>query len=118
MRRFSFPIGLAMFLGAGVAAGQDTKGWIDLFADGLDAWRMPQGEWQHVGDVALDPQNPRKFITTAGKGVWFNGSKGKNLYTVQKFADLELHLEFNLPRGSNSGVKFHGHYEIQDRKST
>src|SRR5205085_1329042 len=47
-------------------------------------------------------------------GVWFNGNnKAKNLYTKQKFADVEVHLEFNLSKGSNSGVKFHGHYEIQ-----
>ncbi len=91
----------------------DNQGWVDLFADGLEAWKPPHGEWQRVGDVEMDPQNPRKFIAKDGKGVWLNGSKSKNLYTVKNYPDLEIRLEFNLPKGSNSGVKFHGHYEIQ-----
>src|ERR1700722_18855431 len=99
-------------LGATGLAGDD-KGWIDLFADGLAAWKIPHGEWLDVGGVALGPQNPRMFATEDGKGVHFNGKGGKNLYSKQKFVDVEVHLEFNLPRGSNSGVKFHGHYEIQ-----
>lgn len=105
---------LGLFLLAGAAGeASDAKGWIDLFADGLDAWKTPQGEWQRVGDVELDPQNPRKFIAKEGKGVWLNASKSRNLLTKQPFADIEIQLEFNLPKGSNSGVKFHGHYEIQ-----
>jgi hypothetical protein len=106
---------VGLFLLAGAPAGEagDAKGWIDLFADGLDAWKAPQGEWQRVGDVELDPQNPRKFVAKEGKGVWLNASKSRNLLTKQPFADIEVHLEFNLPKGSNSGVKFHGHYEIQ-----
>jgi Domain of Unknown Function (DUF1080) len=99
-------------LGAAGLAGDD-KGWIDLFAKDFAAFKAPYGEWLAVGAVQLDPQNPRKFVTEAGTGVHVNGKAGKNLYTRQKFADVELHLEFNLPKGSNSGVKFHGHYEIQ-----
>jgi hypothetical protein len=96
----------------GTTNGGD-QGWVDLSADGLEAWRTPQGDWRNVADVALDPDSPRKFVGKEGKGVWLNTSKARNLYTKQKFADVELHLEFNLPKGSNSGVKFHGHYEIQ-----
>jgi hypothetical protein len=32
---------------------------------------------------------------------------------MDQFGDIELHLEFLIPKGANSGVKFHGHYEIQ-----
>jgi hypothetical protein len=44
-----------------------------------------------------------------------NGEKGTaaDLYTKEKYGDVELHMEFCIPKGSNSGVKFHGHYEIQ-----
>ena len=81
----------------------------------MDAWKAPHGEWLEAGAVELDPQNPRKFVIRDGDGVHVNGSKGRtaNLYTKQRLGDVELHLEFNLPRDSNSGVKFHGHYEIQ-----
>jgi hypothetical protein len=91
----------------------DEQGWTDLLAEGLSAWKTPRGDWLEVAEVELDPQSPRKFVTRAGTGVFFNGKAGKNLFTKQKYADVELHLEFNLPKGSNSGVKFHGHYEVQ-----
>lgn len=94
---------------------RDAAGWTDLFADELAAFRKPTDRWQQVARVAIDPKNPRRFVARDGQGVWYNGPKGnaRNLYTKQKYGDLELHLEFNLPKGSNSGVKFHGHYEIQ-----
>jgi hypothetical protein len=105
----------AFYFLAAAASGQssDAKGWTDLFADGLEAWKTPRGDWHSAGDVGLDPQNPRKLVAQDGKGVWLSSGKSKNLYTKDRFADVELHLEFNLPKGSNSGVKFHGHYEIQ-----
>jgi hypothetical protein len=91
----------------------DKGGWTDLFYGGLSNWKKPVGEWQEVGNVMLDPQNPRRFVAVEGTGVWFNGKAGKNLFTKAKYADIELRMEFNLPKGSNSGVKFHGHYEVQ-----
>ena len=88
---------------------------IDLLADKLAAWKEPHGDWHEVDDVEIDPKNPKKFIAKEGKGVWYNGPKGnaRNLFSKQKFADVEIHLEFNIPKGSNSGIKFHGHYEVQ-----
>jgi hypothetical protein len=96
-----------------VSAGEPP--WTDLFADGLQAFKTPHDGWVQVGGVALDSENPRKLFGTDGKGVWYNGPKGsaRNLYTKQKFGDLEIAFEFVMSKGSNSGVKFHGHYEIQ-----
>jgi hypothetical protein len=104
-------LGLLLFAAAGRAG--DDKGWIDLFAGGSAMWNAPTGDWLDVGDVRLDPQNLRRFVPVEGKGVHCNGKGARNLFTRQKHGDVELHLEFNLPKGSNSGVKFHGHYEIQ-----
>lgn len=44
-----------------------------------------------------------------------NSLKGRtnNLVTTEKFGDIELYLEFLVPRGSNSGVYLQGLYEIQ-----
>ena len=99
------------------AAGPaEEKGWIDLFAgDGLDAWKAPSKDWQSAGDAGLDPQNPKRLQARPGKGVWVNGPKGrtKDLVTRQSFGDVEAHVEFMIPKGSNSGVKFEGLYEIQ-----
>jgi hypothetical protein len=88
---------------------------IDLLGADLSAWKDVKSDWTQVAGVELDPKNPKKLLAKEGKGVWYNGPKGRtaNLYSKEKFADIELHLEFNLPKGSNSGIKFHGHYEIQ-----
>jgi hypothetical protein len=45
----------------------------------------------------------------------YNGPKGRtrNLLSKQSFGDLEMHVEFLIPKKSNSGVKMHGVYEIQ-----
>lgn len=96
-------------------AGPTKDAPLELFGDNLSAFKEPQGDWQQVGGVEVDPQNPRKLVAKPGKGIWYNGPKGRttNLFTKQKFGDIELHVEFNIPKGSNSGIKFHGHYEIQ-----
>jgi hypothetical protein len=88
---------------------------MDLLAEGLKAFKDPYGDWQEVANVNLDPTNPRKLEAKPGKGVWYNGPKGnaRNLFTREKFGDVAVHLEFLVPKGSNSGIKFHGHYEIQ-----
>jgi hypothetical protein len=90
-------------------------GWIELVGtSGLDVWKATTG-WQAVGNVALDPENPKKLAGAAGTGVIFNGPLGRapNLVTKQSFGDVEVHLEFNVPKGSNSGIKLEAVYEIQ-----
>jgi hypothetical protein len=106
---------IASLLFLGSAASQTKDAPTALMADDLGAWKTPHGNWQQIGGVELDPKNPKKFVAKEGKGIWYNGPKGRtsNLYSKQKFADVELHVEFNIPKGSNSGIKFHGHYEIQ-----
>lgn len=81
----------------------------------LAGWGKKTGDWQIAGAVALDPANPKKFVATPGEGVLLNGVKGitQNLSTEQEFGDIEAHIEFNVPQGSNSGVYFQGRYEIQ-----
>jgi hypothetical protein len=63
----------------------------------------------------LDPENPKSFQLKKGEGIWVNGPAGRtpNLVTKQKFTDVEVHVEFLIPKGSNSGVKLMGLYEIQ-----
>jgi hypothetical protein len=47
--------------------------------------------------------------------VLVNGKSGRtsNLLSNATFEDVEAHFEFLIPKGSNSGVKFQGLYEIQ-----
>ncbi|MCI0682788.1 MAG: DUF1080 domain-containing protein [Gemmataceae bacterium] len=89
--------------------------WLPLMSKDLAAFKTPHGGWRSAGDVTLDAANPRKLFAKDGAGAWYNGPKGRtnNLYTKQKYGDLEISLEFMMSKGSNSGIKFHGHYEIQ-----
>jgi hypothetical protein len=50
---------------------------------------------------------------TARDGLLINREKGVDLMTVQKFDDFSLHLEFQYPAKSNSGVYLRGRYEVQ-----
>ena len=85
-------------------------GWTDL---GADKWKPAKG-WSAVGDVSLDQADPKKLVSKAGAGIQTNGDgKSSNLFSVDEFADAELHVEFMVPKGSNSGVYLMGRYEIQ-----
>jgi hypothetical protein len=96
-------------------AQADDAAWIELSANGLESWKDPHGDWFVADRVALDPQNPKRLSATPGKGILVNGKTGRtrNLLTKQSFGDMEVKLEFMIPKGANSGVKFEGLYEIQ-----
>jgi hypothetical protein len=97
--------------------GAQDEQWTELLgpSTGFDAWKGPVGKWQIVGEVGLDPKNPRLLSVRPGKGVFVNGPKGRerDLLSKQTFGDIEVHVEFLIGKGSNSGVKFEGLYEIQ-----
>ena len=98
------------------------EGWEPLL-DGasLAGWRACDAnathEWRTVG--AIRYERILSPTTLAGRGtggaVILNGPTGKtaNLCTTREFGDVELYLEFMLPKGSNSGVYLQGLYEMQ-----
>ncbi len=81
----------------------------------LAAFRGDTGTWMMAGDVALDPSNAQRLRPTEGIGVVVNGKDGRtrHLFTKQHHGDVEAHIEFMVPEGSNSGAYFQGRYEIQ-----
>ena len=95
------------------------NGWTQEGADveliGLDAWKSPVEGWLTVGSVAIDSKDSKKIVAESGTGVIYNGptGKGKNLVSKESFGDVEVHAEFLIPKGSNSGIKFQAVYEIQ-----
>ena len=88
---------------------------VDLIVTDLSAFREPTGDWLIVGDVAQDPDNERKLTWKLGTGIAVNGPKGRtrHLVTQAEHGDCRAHIEFMVPKGSNSGVYFQGRYEIQ-----
>ncbi|MFO0841259.1 MAG: DUF1080 domain-containing protein [Gemmataceae bacterium] len=107
---------IACVLLGGATRGADEAAWIDLVGEKAgDVWKGKLGGWVVAGDVAVDPKNPRRLVPRDGKGVLVNGKNGRerDLVTKRSFGDVELELEFLIPKGSNSGVKFLSLYEIQ-----
>lgn len=94
-------------------AAAEEPGWTELKT--LKDWKGPTGAWVEAGDAKPKAQNPKLLEAVPGEGVIVNGPIGRttNLVTKEKYGDLELHAEFMIPKGSNSGIKFMGLYEIQ-----
>ena len=86
-----------------------------LGKDALANWTPKVNGWQVVGDVRLDPKDTKRFDASPGETMIYNGPTGRaiNLVSKETFADVSLTLEFAVPKGSNSGIKLMGLYEIQ-----
>ena len=69
--------------------GKDTSGWLGQRPDRPLGWFVKDG-----------------ILMNEGKGA-------NNIYTERKFNDFKLEVEFNVDKGSNSGVYLRGRYEIQ-----
>lgn len=87
--------------------GSDLSGWEST--DGSDH------DWDVGSSVALDPSDPTRFAVSEGTGLFFNGASGRtaDLVSTAVHGDCELHVEFVVPKGSNSGVYVMGLYEVQ-----
>ena len=97
----------------------EKQGWIYLFDS------RPAGGKHKADPVGLwrvrNPDEPKrnfwKVLEENGELVLRNDlakdGHGTDLISRQKFWDFELHVEFRVPSGSNSGVYLRGRYEIQ-----
>src|SRR5260221_1368903 len=126
LRRVLIPIGCltAMFFAAPLRAEEAAVGGEVLFnGKDLSGWKLKDSKvtdcWRVVSQVALDDADPKKL-----KGSGEGGSPdaalfrqpvahGTDVYTEKSFGDCELHVEFMVPKGSNSGVYLMAQYEVQ-----
>jgi hypothetical protein len=88
------------------------RGWLELGR--LQDWR-DTGEWMEAADAMLSDSDPKLLTTQAGTGLLVNGPTGKtvDLLSHHEHGDVEAHVDFMVPQGSNSGVYFQGRYEVQ-----
>jgi len=95
-------------------AGAGAKS-VTLTGEDLSSWRGNTGQWEVVGDVSLNSTNERLLSTKSGAGAIVNGPAGRTSHLLSKaeFGDIKAHIEFMVPKESNSGVYFMGRYEIQ-----
>ncbi|MDR8391857.1 DUF1080 domain-containing protein [Aliifodinibius sp. S!AR15-10] len=82
----------------------------------LDAFQEVGDNWQLAGAVKSNRQIDHDLSATEGTGILANIPTERNqdhLFTQWTHNDLELELDFLMPRGSNSGVYLMGRYEVQ-----
>lgn len=83
----------------------------------LSDWKpnddVPDHDWEVARSVDIDSEDPERFEVAPGTGIFVNNGRTKNLLSEHLHRDCELHVEFNVPANSNSGVYLMGKYEIQ-----
>ena len=107
---------IATCLALAVSSTEAAQSSMELFnGKDLSGWRAPAGDWLAAKNVSLDPADAAKFAIEPGEGVLVNGAKGRtiDIFTEPEFGDVEAHVEFCVPKHSNSGVYFMGRYEVQ-----
>ncbi|MEL6923336.1 MAG: family 16 glycoside hydrolase [Bacteroidota bacterium] len=88
----------------------------EIALDDLSNFKTDGKNWQIAGDVYSDPQTQHDFKLSEGKGILANNqtdAEKAHLYTAFEHGDMELDVEFMVPKGSNSGIYFQGRYEVQ-----
>ena len=106
---------IPLFVGILLSAADVNAERMSLVGNDLSAWRGDTGQWQIVGDTFAASENEKLLSSKPGTGVILNGPTGKtsNLFSKAEFGDAKAHIEFMIPKGSNSGIYFMGRYEIQ-----
>lgn len=90
--------------------------WISLIPEGdLTAFQKPSPKFVWTDKVSLDGAKQNKLSASKDKGniLFNNNERIPDMITKQSFGDHEVHIEFMVAKGSNSGVKLHKLYEIQ-----
>jgi hypothetical protein len=104
-------------------AADAAEGGKSLIGKDLSGWKLKEPNldktWTIVGEAKLDAADPKKL---AGEGQPSESSavlirnpiaKGSDIFTEQAFGDCEIHIEFMVPKSSNSGIYLMGRYEVQ-----
>lgn len=76
------------------------KEWIELFnGKDLTGWKMRSTDREH------------KWL--ANDGILENTGVGVDIITECELKDFDLHIEYLVPKDSNSGIYLRGQYELQ-----
>jgi 3-keto-disaccharide hydrolase len=104
------------------ALGEAAEGGKSLITKDMSGWKLKDANntqvWKIDSDVKLDSDPKKLMASTDAVGdspVLFRQpvEHGTDLYTEQEFGDCEVHIEFMVPKNSNSGVYLMGRYEVQ-----
>jgi len=96
-----------------VWAVQSSNGKSSDWSSSFAPWRSGHQGWKIVGDVSLKAGSPKRFEEVSGSGVLISHGDASNLESCEEYQDVDVQLEFIIPKNSNAGVKLQGRYEIQ-----
>lgn len=88
----------------------------ELSLNDLSDFNNPGANWSIAGQAVSDYNQEEDLGFAEGKGVLINqpnDAAQTNLVTNLEHGDLELEIEFLMPKGSNSGIYFQSRYELQ-----
>lgn len=106
---------------SGTLAGPDGAAWTwtgkrapALKASKSPKWGKPVQLFngKDLTGWKMDNPDPAKAWKVVG-GTLVSPGHGAEIINEQKFKDFKLHIEFNCPAKSNSGVYLRGRYEVQ-----
>lgn len=104
-------IGLMVLLLCNQVQAQDT-----LPLQDLSAFKNPGENWKIAGQVTASLDETNTITMSKGTGILVNDPKnhqGKDLYTTLEHGDIDLELDYMMPKGANSGIYLQGRYELQ-----
>lgn len=84
--------------------------------DDLSGFRPAAENWTVAGGVLADRHVAHAVAVRPGTGVLVNRpteAARDPLFTTWEHGDLELELDFMMPKGSNAGLYLQGRYEVQ-----
>lgn len=120
--KIAFVIGLfavlQVFQGCSKAEEEplETLRMQQLTLENLEAFQPVAENWSIAGGVETNRQVEHDLNGLEGSGVLVNKPTKENnehLFTSWSHGDLELGLDFLMPKGSNSGIYLMGRYEVQ-----
>lgn len=104
-------------LNAGFSSAKKSEDPIQFSLDDLSLFNSPSKSWQIVGNVNSDLTKEQTLFPAKGTGVLLNQPSkkvpGEDLFTNIEFGDIDLELDYLMPRKGNSGVYLQGRYEVQ-----
>ncbi len=80
----------------------------------IEVWKE-KGEWAMANSVVGSTSEKKWKSVEPGERILYNGKNGKAraLVSKQEFGDVEIEVEFMIPKGSNSGLYLMERYELQ-----
>lgn len=88
--------------------GKDLAGW--------ELKNPKKSQWDVKMIIGISPDGTRWVAAARGdspKAMVNLDGAGSDIHTAAKFGDIHLELEFQVTKGSNSGIYLMGEYEVQ-----